>query len=90
MSQLSYTLSADPEAAVSDRGQPSLDIRRKKSVIAVLNQGDSDGLPKATIHTRFTPQLINQRLTKACASAKKPLVSDSCVMVAIVKRSMNP
>ncbi|WP_421233959.1 hypothetical protein [Aeromonas jandaei] len=60
MSQLSYTLSADPEAAVSDRGQPSLGIRRKKSVIAVLNQGDSDELPKTTNRASFAPQLINQ------------------------------
>ncbi|WP_421248836.1 hypothetical protein [Aeromonas jandaei] len=60
MSQLSYTLSADPEAAVSDRGQPSLGKPRKKSVIAVLNQGDSDELPKATNRTRFILQLINQ------------------------------
>ncbi|WP_421261156.1 hypothetical protein [Aeromonas jandaei] len=60
MSQLSYTLSADPEAAASDRGQPSLGIRRKKSVIAVLNQGDSDELPKTTNRASFAPQLINQ------------------------------
>ncbi|WP_447967853.1 hypothetical protein [Aeromonas allosaccharophila] len=57
MSQLSYTLSADPEAALRRSGH-NLPSGAKKSVIPVLNQGDSGELPGTASCTRFTPQLI--------------------------------